>query len=185
MVSCSHYRDLLQRERAAIAGLCDEWQRVLDFAAASSDKDKDSGLPIPEDVCGKIQIAVGQAQLLMRKKFVQFSGLIQACEEDSAERPPVTVEDLQGFWELVHIQVADIHSKFSEVDKLRDNNWEPLPLQENQRKPLGNLNKPAANGPQRRKPASVVTKDFSMEAKERLAQAKAMIRKRMKEQCCQ
>lgn len=86
---------------------------------------------------------------------------MKACEDNSAEHP-VTVEDLQGFWELVYIQVdtalmhacmhacykngdscgtannfdklqvADIHNKFSEVDKLKNNNWEPLPLQENQ-----------------------------------------------------
>lgn len=53
-----------------------------------------------------------------------------------------------------------------------------------QRKPLANLNKSATNRVQRRK-APVVTKDFSVEAKERLAQAKAMFRKRMEEQGCQ
>lgn len=96
---------------------------------------------------------------------------------------PVTVEDLQGFWELVYIQVADIHSKFSELDKLRKNNWEPLP-QDSPRKPLGCLNKSGSNGIKHQKSA-VVSRDFSAEAKERLAKAKAMIRKRMEEQCCQ
>lgn len=55
MVSASHYRDLMQKERATIAGLCDEWQRVLN--------DGDTGKTIPDDVCGKIQIAVGECHI--------------------------------------------------------------------------------------------------------------------------
>lgn len=52
MVSASHYRDLLREERTAIAGLCDKWQSVLN--------DSDKGSCLPDDVCGKIQIAIGE-----------------------------------------------------------------------------------------------------------------------------
>ncbi|KAJ1529704.1 hypothetical protein ONE63_006458 [Megalurothrips usitatus] len=171
MVSASHYRDLLQQECAAIGGLCDQWQAILN--------DRDAAA-IPDDVCGKIQIAVGQAQLLMKKKFEQFRGLIAASENGELERR-VTVEDLQGFWELVYIQVSDIHSKFQEVQKLKENNWEPASMQENLRRPLGNLNKSTAP----RQKSLVVNKDFTAQARQRLAQAKALARKRMEEQVCQ
>lgn len=174
-VSASHYRDLLNQECTAITGLCDNWQSVL--------KDSDSCSAIPDDVCGKIQIAIGQAHLLMRKKFEQFRGLISACETNSSERP-VTVQDLQGYWEVMYIQVEDIYSKFEEVKKLKQNNWEPLPSPEIKRQPLGNLNKSCGNAASRRKSVGV-TKDFTAQAKERLAQAKALARKRMEEQCCQ
>ncbi|KAK3915414.1 Disks large-associated protein 1, partial [Frankliniella fusca] len=174
MVSASHYRDLLNQESTTISALCDDWQRVLN--------ENDSCSAIPDDVCGKIQIAIGQAQLLMRKKFEQFRGLITANETNDSVRL-VTVQDLQGFWELMYIQVKDIYCKFEELKKLKLNNWEPLLSPNLKRQPLGNVNSSRTNNVPHRIP--VVTKDFTAQARERLAQAKALARKRMEEQCCQ
>lgn len=107
-------------------------------------------------------------------------------------------------------QVEDIHKKFEEIETLKKNNWEsPCPEEKNQvkfalnfafltlfycfkflhvafifqRKPLGNLNKGSSNALLQRK--SGIKKDFSAQAKERLAQAKALARKRREQQCCQ
>ena len=35
-----------------------------------------------------------------------------------------TPEDLEGFWDMVYIQVSDIENKFSHLAQLEDNNWE-------------------------------------------------------------
>ena len=37
---------------------------------------------------------------------------------------PVTLSsDLEGYWELVSIQLKEVHDTFAEIDKLRQNNW--------------------------------------------------------------
>ena len=35
-----------------------------------------------------------------------------------------TPEDLEGFWDMVYIQVSDIENKFSQLVQLEDSNWE-------------------------------------------------------------
>lgn len=46
----------------------------------------------------------GQAELLKKERFTQFSGLIDNCEFKTGEKP-ITLEDLQGFWDIVYYQV--------------------------------------------------------------------------------
>lgn len=36
---------------------------------------------------------------------------------------PTTPEDLQGFWDMVMLQVTQIDQLFAELDNLRSNNW--------------------------------------------------------------
>lgn len=48
----------------------------------------------------------------MKKKFEQFRGLIAFCENGGFEKQ-VTVEDLQGFWEVMYIQVCILIHRFS------------------------------------------------------------------------
>lgn len=52
-----------------------------------------------------INVAVGQSQLLINKKFEQFRSLIDKCANKNGENP-VTCEDLHGFWDMVYIQVS-------------------------------------------------------------------------------
>lgn len=51
-----------------------------------------------------IDVAVGQTHLLINKKFQQFRNLIDNCRYGGGEGP-VTCADLQGFWDMVYIQV--------------------------------------------------------------------------------
>ena len=51
-----------------------------------------------------VGVAVGQAELLMKERFTQFSHLIDDCELKRGEKE-VTCQDLQGFWDIVYIQV--------------------------------------------------------------------------------
>lgn len=39
------------------------------------------------------------------------------------DMPPPTPDDLQGFWEMVLLQVENVDSLYAELDKLRANGW--------------------------------------------------------------
>lgn len=51
-----------------------------------------------------MRTAVGQAWLLMKERFKQFSGLVDDCELGRGEKI-TTCTDLQGFWDMVYFQV--------------------------------------------------------------------------------
>ena len=101
-------------------------------------------LPPPEDVQGDIRSACGLAKLLIDERFDQFNDLIRQAEEyiESKEAPPppqhsvnkdevkvVLTSDLEGFWEMIEIQVKDVASKFEHLTKLKANNYVPLPIE--------------------------------------------------------
>lgn len=57
-----------------------------------------------------------------------FCLLIGLCHQNvnktsGDEFPPPTPEDLQGFWDMVMLQVVNIDTMFQEVDAMRQNNW--------------------------------------------------------------
>lgn len=80
---------------------------------------------IPEDCRENIQSVVGMAKLLMAQKLTQFRGLcdknLSAGKDDDPFVP--TSQDLAGFWDMVHIQVVQVHGKFEGLQKLRSNGW--------------------------------------------------------------
>lgn len=53
----------------------------------------------------RMRTAVGQARLLMKERFKQFSGLVDDCELGRGEKV-TTCTDLQGFWDMVYYQVS-------------------------------------------------------------------------------
>uniref|UniRef100_A0A3Q0R278 Discs, large (Drosophila) homolog-associated protein 5 n=1 Tax=Amphilophus citrinellus TaxID=61819 RepID=A0A3Q0R278_AMPCI len=52
----------------------------------------------------RMRTAVGQARLLMKERFNQFSGLVDDCELGRGDKI-TTCTDLQGFWDMVYYQV--------------------------------------------------------------------------------
>ncbi|XP_076324474.1 uncharacterized protein LOC143232667 [Tachypleus tridentatus] len=84
---------------------------------------------IPEDGAGRIRAAVGKANLLLSQKFEQFR---QLCEknlnQDITEPFPTTLSDLNGFWDMVMLQVNDVFDTFANLEKLRANKWVELEL---------------------------------------------------------
>lgn len=57
------------------------------------------------EVRDRMRTAVGQARLLMKERFGQFSGLVDDCELGRGEKI-TTCTDLQGFWDMVYYQVG-------------------------------------------------------------------------------
>jgi len=68
--------------------------------------------------------AVGQTQLLLRIKFIQFHDLINKCEKSLAgeAEKPVTFSDLQGFLDMVLIQAENVDIRLDKLKKLKLNN---------------------------------------------------------------
>ncbi len=52
-----------------------------------------------------MRTAVGQARLLIKERFGQFSGLVDDCDLGRGEKI-TTCTDLQGFWDMVYFQVG-------------------------------------------------------------------------------
>lgn len=88
----AYFHTVLSNEISRLLAICDTWNKY---------KQSDD---VSEDALDMIDVAVGQANLLINKKFQQFRGLINSCENGSGDRP-VTCEDLQGFWDMVYMQV--------------------------------------------------------------------------------
>nr|CAD7423257.1 unnamed protein product [Timema monikensis] len=109
-LNVKHFRDTLVLERNTLIAKCEYWQAIQ-----STDPE------IPLNVHELVDSAVGQTRLLVTKKFVQFEGLMDMCETGQGRR--VTLEDLQGFWEMVYMQVVDVNHRFSQLELLRANSW--------------------------------------------------------------
>lgn len=74
-------------------------------------------------------VYIGQTRLLMKEKFKQFSELIVVAEKainKETINEKVTLDDLQGFWDLISIQIEDMNNKFVHLEKLELNNWRPV-----------------------------------------------------------
>ncbi|XP_055319099.1 probable serine/threonine-protein kinase DDB_G0282963 isoform X2 [Sitodiplosis mosellana] len=106
-----------------------ERDRLINMAIAA-EKELDELLQkggVDEEILGHLRSAAGKARLLATKKFKQFEGL---CNDNinqiTRDMPPPTTADLQGFWEMVCLQVENVDSLYVELDKMRANGWEKL-----------------------------------------------------------
>ncbi|XP_075221319.1 uncharacterized protein LOC142324280 isoform X2 [Lycorma delicatula] len=82
---------------------------------------------LPKEIEDEVDSAVGQTRLLVQDKFQQFRSLIQRFE--FKVEPPVTINDLDGFWDVIYIQVEKLHSQFSKLQMLKENNWISAPTE--------------------------------------------------------
>lgn len=94
-------------------------------------------LPIaPEYGQARIHAIVGKSHLLMSKKIKQFLGL---CENnisgalDDVSRPKNN--DLEGFWDMVKIQVNQVKNEMQEIIELSNKGW-PEDENENREKSI-------------------------------------------------
>lgn len=83
---------------------------------------------VTEEASGKIRAAVGKANLLISQKFRQFQDLCQQHKhpDPDPEAKPTKPEDLQGFWDMVKLQIDDLDDMFTEIDMMRQNGWREI-----------------------------------------------------------
>nr|XP_027231584.1 disks large-associated protein 5-like [Penaeus vannamei] len=116
-LSVTYFRSLVESETQLLKGFSNDWNALV---KSTSD--------IPEDILGDIMVAIGQAELLMKERFSQFSGLIDDCEFNRGEKT-ITCQDLQGFWDIVDFQIQDIVKKFGKLTELKSNSWKKPEIQ--------------------------------------------------------
>ena len=105
-----YFKFLLEREIERLVEICNNWEGI-------------KGEPdVPEEEQYAIMAAIGQTRLLLRKKFERFRRLVQDCETGKGEML-VQCKDLQGFWDLIYMEVKDCELRFSKLEFLRSMGW--------------------------------------------------------------
>ncbi|XP_046503481.1 disks large-associated protein 5 isoform X3 [Equus quagga] len=152
-----YFRKILQSETEKLTSHCLEWERKLE-------------LDIPDEAKDLIRLAVGQTRLLMKERFKQFEELVDDCEYKRGEKD-TTCTDLDGFWDMVSLQVQDVNQKFNNLTKLEECEWQ-------------NNNNPSKKVFQKKVVSGIASKPKQddagrIAARSRLAAVKKAVRERM------
>ncbi|XP_060873238.1 uncharacterized protein LOC132947068 isoform X2 [Metopolophium dirhodum] len=110
-----NYRKKLDRKTIELQNKVKYW------AELSSEK----GSEVPQSVKDEIDVACGQTKLLTTDKFMQMRTLINEYDNKSGQML-ITTDDLDGFWDMLLLQVEKLEGQFSQLDILEKNNWAPL-----------------------------------------------------------
>ena len=101
-----------------LLALCQVWEDMLK-AIPINDSNRNDHEAINEELAA----VVGKTRLLINGKFRQFESLI-AVYNDSKDREnnkknkKITQQDLQGFWELIDLQIKDLDTGFDHLNTL-------------------------------------------------------------------
>ncbi|XP_045078698.1 disks large-associated protein 5-like isoform X1 [Coregonus clupeaformis] len=106
-----YFRSVVVSETESLTEFCQQWESRVDDVS------------VPEEMCDRMRTAVGQARLLMKERFGQFSGLVDDCELGRGEKI-TTCTDLQGFWDMVSYQVEDVNKKFGALKEAESKGWQ-------------------------------------------------------------
>ena len=107
-----------------LLALCQVWEDMLK-AIPINDSNRNDHEAINEELAA----VVGKTRLLINGKFRQFESLI-AVYNDSKDREnnkknkKITQQDLQGFWELIDLQIKDLDTGFDHLNTLFENSYE-------------------------------------------------------------
>ncbi|CAL4088249.1 unnamed protein product, partial [Meganyctiphanes norvegica] len=136
-LSITHFRNTVTSETEKITMTCKSWRELLTTSES-----------LTEEIQGDINVAIGQADLLMKQRFGQFSRLIDQSENKTGEKE-ITCQDLDGFWFMVYPQVQDVYRKFLRLETLKNNKWveeeiaaPPTKISVVKKKPVAVLTKP-------------------------------------------
>lgn len=154
-----------------------ETERLLALAATAEKEleDLQDREDVSEEVLGFLRAASGKARLLATQKMQQFEGLCYNNINERQDEPfPTTVEDLQGFWDMVCLQVANVDAIYQHIAELKANNWQEIAITV---KPQPST--PVTSPPRRARAAPVVKNEKArLAAEKREADRKAMLEHR-------
>ncbi|RLU15431.1 hypothetical protein DMN91_012425 [Ooceraea biroi] len=103
--TAQYFKYILKKETDKLQDLCRKW---LDIQTSEQG--------VPEDAAYEINQAIN-------KKFERFRGLVQDCETGRGEML-VTCRDLQGFWDMTYMEVANCDARFAKLEERRDRQWQ-------------------------------------------------------------
>ena len=104
-----------------LLGLCHVWEdRLKDISI------NDSNTYDHEAINEEFAAVVGKTKLLISGKFRQFESLIAVYNdtkdnENDKKNKKITQQDLQGFWELIDLQIKDLDNGFDHLTMLYEN----------------------------------------------------------------
>ncbi|CAK9826351.1 Disks large-associated protein 5 [Anthophora retusa] len=115
--TAKYFQFLLNTEITRLNELCKTWTEIK------------ANPETTEDGQYEINQTIGQTNLLINKKFERFRRLVADCETGKGEML-VTCKDLQGFWDMMYIEVKNCDARFEKLEKLRSRGWkeEELPI---------------------------------------------------------
>ncbi|XP_022129699.2 disks large-associated protein 5 [Pieris rapae] len=113
MDTVNHFHRQLNMETNRLTEMADHWENIMEQNT------------LPDFVQEAILAAVGQARLLMSQKFQQFAGLVDSCDAADPSQPLVTPVDLQGFWDMVYMQVENLDVRFAKLGEMQARGWAP------------------------------------------------------------
>ncbi|XP_032358931.1 disks large-associated protein 5 isoform X1 [Etheostoma spectabile] len=145
--------------------IANETNRLTTLSVLWESKVEDES--IPEEMRDCMRTAVGQARLLMKERFTQFSGLVDDCDLGRGEKI-TTCTDLQGFWDMVYYQVEDVYKKFNTLKEAESRGW----VEEHKPPPPPRQRK----GVKKASAAPAKTTGTKVAAKSRLAAVKAAMK---------
>ncbi|XP_055374850.1 disks large-associated protein 4 [Condylostylus longicornis] len=111
-----HFLEILKSEQNRLIEKAEELE--ADIIILSQDEKK------YEEVLGLLRSASGKSRLLVSQKMTQFEGLCHNnINQAPSEKFQTTNEDLQGFWDMVKLQIDHVDSLFKEIQTLKNNKW--------------------------------------------------------------
>ncbi|KAK9873241.1 hypothetical protein WA026_021730 [Henosepilachna vigintioctopunctata] len=160
-----YFLKILDNETNRLLKLADECENLLTIVP-----------DLPEDAIGKIRSTFGKARLLVSQKMQQFKGLCtNNITQIEGEAFPTTNEDLQGFWDMVMLQVNQVDDLFHQIEKLKANNWKEIEQEK--------LTKTTMNGNKSKRVVNRSTKNTANNVEaQKQREAREMERKRLIEE---
>ncbi|KAI1717961.1 guanylate-kinase-associated protein (GKAP) protein domain-containing protein [Ditylenchus destructor] len=70
---------------------------------------------LPESVAEIVRVAVGRTDLLLKKRMKQFTQQLYSHQNPAGSQKLTTINDLEGLWSLVDIQLDDIRACFDQL----------------------------------------------------------------------
>jgi len=119
-IACGGVFDqLVSTEIKRLLGLCEVWKENV-FSSQEGHKQL-----IKDDMEGELAVVVGKTNILIEGKIKQFRSLVEKYDTfdasgDKKDPYSPTYADLQGFWELICIQVKDLDKSFAKLTELHN-----------------------------------------------------------------
>ncbi|XP_041988615.1 uncharacterized protein LOC121740010 isoform X2 [Aricia agestis] len=159
-----YFIDLEKKETERLIALAVGAEKELE-----SLQDKEN---VSEEVLGLLRSAAGKARLLATQKMQQFEGLCyNNINERGDEQFPTTVEDLQGFWDMVCLQVRNVDALYQHIAALKANDWQEVA-------PVVSKQVAASPARARTRTPQVKNEKARLAAEKREAERKAMLEQR-------
>ncbi|XP_052746551.1 uncharacterized protein LOC112053286 isoform X2 [Bicyclus anynana] len=133
-ISLHHLKNQLNSEIQNMTEKCATWDKIAEQTT------------LPDEIQEEVLAAVGHARLLMAQKMQQFASLVRCCELPEPGQALVTTGDLQGFWDMVLLQIENIEIRFKKLEQARARGWvaeQPEPTAQRQRRPAPPPKQPA------------------------------------------